>query len=156
MYLEKEIKMKDIKCPDCNDEGGKMICSSKEPCEGQKDFDPMECMCHMLKLEVNTKCPTCSKWRNSNQVETTEFEKIYLNAIRKSNFYESDEFGVYCFSVVDEIKEFTEQQAKGVLSSLVKKGLVNVYDSQGDNKSKDMCVILTNNGKATCGKLKKE
>ncbi len=81
---------------------------------------------------------------------TTEKEKIYLLAITKSNYFDdglSDkDQAVWCFSVTDEISEYTPQQAKGVMSSLVKKDLITIEDYEGKNRPDDMTVCMTQKG----------
>jgi len=83
-------------------------------------------------------------------VVLTDKEKIYLKAIPLSDYNDGDQWkdggGVWCFSVTDQITEYTPQQAKGVMSSLVKKGLINIMDYEGGGRPEDMCVGLTLEG----------
>ena len=84
-------------------------------------------------------------------MKLTEKEIIYLKAIPKSNFNDgSDAYcGLWSWSITDEIKEFSVQQAKGVMSSLVKKGLIRVNDAEGYGRADDMCVDVTDKGRET-------
>ena len=82
----------------------------------------------------------------------------YMNAMTRSCFNDQgDDFrthGVWQFSVTDELvgtgftKEvyMTVQQAKGVLSSLVKKNYVDICDAEGWGRAPDMSVCMTKNG----------
>ena len=85
-------------------------------------------------------------------MKLTKFEKIYLRAMPKSCFNDrADDYkngGVWQWSVTDEITEFTAEQARGVVSSLVKKGLIVIDDYEGQGQAKDMVVTMTEKGQA--------
>ncbi len=80
----------------------------------------------------------------------TEKERSYLKAMTESCFNDNgDDYkthGIYCFSVTDEIKDYTAQQAKGVMSSLIKKGLITIFDCEGRGQANDMVVTMTAEG----------
>ena len=79
-------------------------------------------------------------------IQLTKFEEIFLKAMPKSNYNDGDDYkttGVWTFSVTDEITEYTEQQAKGVVSSLVQKGLIDIWE----HESGDTVVVMTEKGK---------
>ncbi|MHB1167029.1 MAG: hypothetical protein ACYC0N_00630 [Carboxydocellales bacterium] len=83
------------------------------------------------------------------KVELTELELKVLHGARNNHYsdiYESS--GDWTFAVIDAAK-LTPQIARGVISSLIKKGLATVYDNDGDQ-----CFSLTAEGKKACDDYK--
>lgn len=68
----------------------------------------------------------------------TQLELEVLAAIDFSDYGESITDSVWTFSVVDECKTVKGKQFSGVVSSLVKKGLVEVDDSIADESTIQM------------------
>jgi len=91
-------------------------------------------------------------------VGVTPYEAMYIKAMSKSCFNDNGDnyktTGVWAFSVTDEIREFSIQQAKGVLASLVKKGFVQTMDNEGHGNPDDTVVWLTEAGIEVEGSLK--
>ena len=87
-------------------------------------------------------------------IHLTENEKIILKAGCDSE-YESIccEYGRdWVFATIENSK-LNSKVARGVISSLIKKGLVEVFDNEGFNNSNDMVLIATPEGKNLCIKL---
>ena len=79
-----------------------------------------------------------------------------MKAIPKSNFGDgSDTYdGIWVWSVTDEITEYSAAQARGVISSLVKKDLIYIVDNEGNGKAKDMWLAGTEAGNKIINNLK--
>jgi len=76
----------------------------------------------------------------------TELEIRVLEASRKSDFGDCFIEPSWSFSVCDA-SGLNEKVYRGVVSSLVKKGLVVIQDDEGKGRFRDMVFILTENGK---------
>lgn len=77
----------------------------------------------------------------------TENEIIILKASRTNNFCDAVEDDTpWVFAVIDE-SHLDPKVARGTISSLVKKGLVIVFDYEGRGRANDMCFTLTDEGK---------
>lgn len=93
-------------------------------------------------------CPRTSSYQQFYKDESlTRLELRVLERIRKSEYMDvvSPEqminWGVWSFSVTEGDKEFLPNQIKGAMSSLSKKGLISVDDSDGDE-----VVMMTEKG----------
>lgn len=80
---------------------------------------------------------------NSPQAQLTDKEEDILKAMRDNEFQDAltDVGGVWVFSVIDNAG-LDAKVARGVISSLVKKGLVEVWDNDGEP-----CISYTDAGK---------
>jgi len=76
----------------------------------------------------------------------TELEIKVLQAARKTNFGDCLEGGQWSFAVCDAAK-LDEKIYRGVVASLVKKGLVVISDDEGKGKFSDMVFDYTDAGK---------
>jgi predicted transcriptional regulator len=75
-------------------------------------------------------------------VKLTELEKDVIVAITENEYSDVPGNPVWSWSVADNCKITHKDQVSGVVSSLVKKGLVECYDDRG----KDSTVHLTDAG----------
>lgn len=76
----------------------------------------------------------------------TELEIEVLNASRKTNFGDCLESGQWSFAVCDAT-QLTEKTYRGVVSSLVKKELVQIFDNDEKGRYADMVFCFTEKGK---------
>ena len=72
----------------------------------------------------------------------TKLEEDVMNAIRNSGYYYCGNDPVWSNCLIDSCKVCETEQLSGVVSSLVKKGLVNVTDKG----TRDSCVQYTDEG----------
>lgn len=86
------------------------------------------------------------------RVNLTKNEKIIMHSGCESDFDNFCEFGTWVFDVIDKSK-LDPKVARGVISSLVKKGLVVVEDQEGRGNSNDMAIIATKEGVKVCAEL---
>lgn len=80
-----------------------------------------------------------------SELNLTPNELAVLKGARVNNFCDAgdkDDGSPWVFAVI-EYSKLDEKVARGVLSSLVKKGLVEIYDAEGRNKANDMYLIFT-------------
>jgi len=77
----------------------------------------------------------------------TEKEKIVMNACMNTDFGSALVEPIWSLAVACSAK-MDPKIYRGVVSSLVKKGLVVIYDYEGKGKSSDMVFALTEAGKA--------
>jgi hypothetical protein len=77
----------------------------------------------------------------------TEFEKEFLRKWRQSYFWDGDAQSTpWVWSVLDEIKMFDASQGRGVISSLVQKKVLDVWDNGGKGRAADMVCRPTSEG----------
>jgi hypothetical protein len=76
----------------------------------------------------------------------TELEVKVLEASRNTDFGDCLEYGQWSFAVCEK-SGLDEKIYRGVVSSLVKKGLVNIWDQEGRGKSGDMVFDFTDEGR---------
>lgn len=76
----------------------------------------------------------------------TELEIKVLEASRKTDFGDCLDYGQWSFAVCDKAG-LDEKVYRGVVTSLVKKGLVQIFDDEGQGKFRDMVFELTNKGR---------
>lgn len=79
-------------------------------------------------------------------MELTNLEILVLNASQKTDFGDCAEKLVWNFAVQDASK-LDSKIYRGVVSSLIKKGLVSIYDYENKGKYEDMIFQLTEEGK---------
>ena len=77
----------------------------------------------------------------------TALEIQVLNAARKTNFGDCLESGQWSFAVCEEA-QMDARRYRGVVSSLVAKGFVQIFDNEGKGRSNDMIFCYTDSGKA--------
>ena len=77
-----------------------------------------------------------------NNTNLTTLEKDVMNAIRNSGYYDDGLDSVWSNCLIDSCKVCETEQLSGVVSSLTKKGLVEVINKE----TKDSCVRYTKNG----------
>jgi predicted transcriptional regulator len=82
----------------------------------------------------------------------TENEKAIMKAGCDSEYDNFCEAPTWVFSVIDNSK-LDAKIARGVISSLVKKGLVEVFDNEGRGKANDMAITATESGIEICNEL---
>lgn len=76
----------------------------------------------------------------------TELEIKILQASRTNEYCDAvDEGAPWVFAVIEE-SGILVNQARGVIASLVKKGIVIVEDYENKGKSDDMVFVLTDEG----------
>lgn len=91
-------------------------------------------------------------------IDLTENEKAILKGGCDSDFDNfcselgNDYCGTWVFDAIDKSK-LDPKSARGVISSLVKKGVVTILDNEGNGKSRDMVVIPTKIGYDACVEL---
>ena len=83
-------------------------------------------------------------------MELTELEKDVIVAITENEFSNIPGDPVWSWSIADNAKITKTEQISGVVSSLVKKGLVETNDESGDNST----VELTEEGVREYRKIK--
>lgn len=81
-----------------------------------------------------------------NKDNLTELEIKLLNASRVSDYEDAYYEPTWLFDVVSK-SGLTEKVARGVMSSLVKKGLASISDWEGHGKYSDSVFLLTDVGK---------
>lgn len=79
--------------------------------------------------------------------QLTKLERDVMNAIQESGFYGCDYDPVWSDCLHDTCELCEKDQLSGVISSLVKKGLVRITDKD----TKDTCVEYTEAGLKTAG-----
>ena len=79
----------------------------------------------------------------------TEKEKIILKAGCDSEYNSICSGGDWVFATIDNSK-LGSKVARGVISSLVKKGLIEIEDQEGNGKPNDMAIFCTKKGKEVC------
>lgn len=79
------------------------------------------------------------------ELQLTNLELQILKSSRSNEYGDPAECGVWMWSVIDN-SGIPTRQARGVISSLVKKGLCEVDDYEGKGRSNDMCFTLTELG----------
>ena len=77
----------------------------------------------------------------------TELEVKVLEASRKTDFGDCLEYGQWSFAVCDK-SGLDEKVYRGVVSSLVKKGLIQIFDQEGRGKFKDQVFEFTDKGRS--------
>lgn len=85
-------------------------------------------------------------------IKLTSNEQAILRAGRDSEYDNFTENPTWVFSVI-EGSGLDAKVARGVISSLVKKGLVEVFDNEGNGRADDMCIVTTDAGTAAVATL---
>jgi|WetSurMetagenome_2_1015567.scaffolds.fasta_scaffold01476_4 hypothetical protein len=76
----------------------------------------------------------------------TKFEILVLEASRKTDFGDCLEYGQWSFAVCNK-SGLDEKIYRGVVSSLVKKGLISIWDEGGKGRFKDQVFEFTDKGR---------
>jgi hypothetical protein len=81
-------------------------------------------------------------------MKLTDLEKQVIEGALKSDFGNvmAGNDGTWSFDVQD-YSGLTEKIYRGVVSSLIKKGLVTIFDTEGRGKYRDMVFNLTDKGR---------
>lgn len=79
----------------------------------------------------------------------TDLELKIMKAGCDSDYDNFCEEPTWVFDVIDK-SEIGAKQARGVISSLVKKGLVEVFDNEGHGNPNDMAIVATESGVEIC------
>lgn len=91
--------------------------------------------------------------KEEKQISFTEMEKQFMWAMCNNNFSDISESGAdWLFGVIEQLP-YTEQQAKGVISSLVKKDIIGTELHDGEEHE---VVFFTENGKKVIEQIKEE
>lgn len=86
----------------------------------------------------------------NGEINLTELEKdVLLHGFGDSNYNgQGNENGCpWSWSIADKCKVAKKNQVPGVISSLVKKGIMSSWDYEGDGNPDDEVVALTEKGK---------
>ena len=80
------------------------------------------------------------------EIKVTELEKEVLLAGKDSDFTEEFEiYGTWMWEIQD-LSGIDSKQFSGITSSLIKKGLITIFDNEGFGRSDDMVLALTKKG----------
>lgn len=106
--------------------------------------------------ELKAKANIRKMIKQQNKIELTYLEKdVILHGIG-DNEYDDAGNGTWSWSIQPNCKVVTLAQIKGVISSLVKKGLAITYNYEGGKNPKDDVVRLTEEGKEVLNRLRAE
>jgi predicted transcriptional regulator len=80
-------------------------------------------------------------------INLTVNEKVIMDACLNTDYGSALNEGIWSFAVANAAKMNTKEY-RGTVSSLVKKGLVKIYDYEEKGRFEDMVFCLTEKGKA--------